>query len=181
MTVRTGSPGIALILLATAACLFYAVFIARSGFRAEGGLAFALFDDAMISMRFARNLAEGHGLVWNAGERVEGYTNPLWTLWMTAIHAAGASDERASLVVMISGALILLTTALIAARIAARIFESSEIATAAFALVAFNYALSFWTLRGMEVGLLALLVTIALGLATTIGRPELPAEGGRHE
>lgn len=38
-----------------------------------------LCDDAFISFRYARHLAEGHGLVWNLGERVEGYTNFLWT------------------------------------------------------------------------------------------------------
>jgi hypothetical protein len=37
-------------------------------------------DDAFISFRYARNLAEGLGLAWNPGERVEGYTNFLWTL-----------------------------------------------------------------------------------------------------
>jgi len=166
--------------IAATAGLFYAIFIARSAFPADGRFGFTLFDDAMISMRFARNLAEGYGLVWNAGERVEGYTNPLWTLWMTLIHATGVSDVRASLVVMISGALILLATSLVAARIAARIFESSDVAAATFALVAFNYALSFWTLRGMEVGLLALLVTVALGLAVRIGSRDLPPEGGSH-
>ena len=35
-------------------------------------------DDAYISFRFAANWANGLGPVWNAGERVEGYTNPLW-------------------------------------------------------------------------------------------------------
>lgn len=43
-------------------------------------LAGALEDDTFISYRYGRNLAEGHGLVWNPGERVEGYTNFLWTL-----------------------------------------------------------------------------------------------------
>jgi hypothetical protein len=38
-------------------------------------------DDAFISYRYALNLVEGHGLVFNSGERVEGYTNFLWTLW----------------------------------------------------------------------------------------------------
>jgi hypothetical protein len=37
-------------------------------------------DDAFISFRYARNLLDGHGLVYNPGERVEGYTNFLWTL-----------------------------------------------------------------------------------------------------
>ena len=37
-------------------------------------------DDSYISFRYARNLARGLGLVYNAGERIEGYTNFLWTL-----------------------------------------------------------------------------------------------------
>ncbi|HEX7402077.1 MAG TPA: hypothetical protein VF369_07850, partial [candidate division Zixibacteria bacterium] len=37
-------------------------------------------DDAFISFRYAQNLVEGKGLVYNAGERVEGYSNFLWTL-----------------------------------------------------------------------------------------------------
>jgi len=32
-------------------------------------------DDAFISFRYAHNLVQGHGLVFNPGERVEGYTN----------------------------------------------------------------------------------------------------------
>jgi hypothetical protein len=41
-------------------------------------------DDAFISFRYARNLLDGHGLVYNPGERVEGYTNFLWTLLMAS-------------------------------------------------------------------------------------------------
>ncbi|PDV98308.1 glycosyltransferase family 39 protein [Candidatus Chloroploca asiatica] len=39
-----------------------------------------LSDDAFISFRYAQNLVQGHGLVYNPGERVEGYTNFLWTM-----------------------------------------------------------------------------------------------------
>ena len=41
-----------------------------------------LSDDAFISFRYAKNWSEGHGLVYNVGEWVEGYTNLLWTLWI---------------------------------------------------------------------------------------------------
>lgn len=37
-------------------------------------------DDSYITLRYARNLVEGRGLVFNPGERVEGYTHPLWVL-----------------------------------------------------------------------------------------------------
>lgn len=41
-------------------------------------------DDAFISFRYARHLAEGYGLVWNVGgSPSEGYTNFLWVLAMT--------------------------------------------------------------------------------------------------
>ena len=39
-----------------------------------------LIDDAYISLRYARNWIEGHGLVFNPTEVVEGYTNFLWTV-----------------------------------------------------------------------------------------------------
>ena len=40
----------------------------------------AIFDDSYISFRYADNLARGLGLVYNPGERVEGYTNFFWVL-----------------------------------------------------------------------------------------------------
>jgi arabinofuranosyltransferase len=39
-------------------------------------------DDAYISFRYAANFLDGKGLVFNAGERVEGYTNFLWVMLM---------------------------------------------------------------------------------------------------
>ena len=44
-----------------------------------------LCDDAFISFRYARNLVNGDGLVFNRGERVEGYTNFLWILELAGI------------------------------------------------------------------------------------------------
>lgn len=40
-------------------------------------------DDAYISLVYAKNLAEGNGLVYNPTEVVEGYTNFLWVLVMS--------------------------------------------------------------------------------------------------
>ncbi len=50
-------------------------------------VAWFLCDDAFISFRYTRNLLEGHGLVFNPGERVEGYTNFLWILELAALWA----------------------------------------------------------------------------------------------
>jgi arabinofuranosyltransferase len=39
-----------------------------------------LVDDSYIFLRYADNLASGHGLVFNIGNRVEGFTSPLWAV-----------------------------------------------------------------------------------------------------
>jgi hypothetical protein len=150
--------------LVAAATVFYAAFIVRTRFTAGEISGFTLFDDAMISMRYARNLAEGHGLVFNAGgTAVEGYSNPLWTFWMVAIHVAGAPDLYTPLAVAVTGALLLLVLAWMIYRVACSLFsDAPAVAAGAMFLVSFNYALVFWTLRGMEVGLLALLFLVAI-------------------
>src|SRR5512146_1096673 len=62
--------------------------LAVAGFAAAfASLGGYLLDDTFISLAYARNLVEGHGLVYHAGERVEGYTNFLWTV-MLALPAA---------------------------------------------------------------------------------------------
>ncbi len=43
-----------------------------------------LSDDALISLRYARRLVEGHGLSWTGNERVEGYTDLGWVLLTAA-------------------------------------------------------------------------------------------------
>ena len=50
-------------------------------------------DDAFISFRYAENLVEGRGLVFNEGERVEGITNIGWTLWLAAGMRLGVTPE----------------------------------------------------------------------------------------
>jgi len=46
------------------------------------------YDDANVFFVYARNVLDGHGFVFNAGgERVEGFTSPLWLLICTAAQA----------------------------------------------------------------------------------------------
>lgn len=53
---------------------------------------FNLVDDTYISLQYAKNWASGQGLVFNPGERVEGYTNFLWTLLLTPLWPLSGHD-----------------------------------------------------------------------------------------
>jgi len=153
-------------------------FISRASFLAIDGHRYGgLFDDALISMRYAWNLAHGSGLVWNPGERVEGYSNPLTTLVMAA--ASAIFDRRnAVLAVQFLGIPTVLATAYVTSRLATR-FDRVRPAVAAFArgwgfcAALLFYPLSYWTLGGMETGLLAFLFVAGLLAA------EIWAEMGR--
>lgn len=61
--------------LAVAVLLSYSVFVR------------VVAEDAYISFRYAANLVDQGEFVFNMGERVEGYTNTLWTLLLAAAHA----------------------------------------------------------------------------------------------
>ena len=54
-------------------------------------------DDAFISYRYARHLIEGHGLVFNVGERVEGYTNFLFTMLVALAMRLGGEPRLSSM------------------------------------------------------------------------------------
>ena len=66
-----------------AGVLSYAPWIALLGVLSY--LSWFITDDAFIAFRYVRNFVEGHGLVFNPGERVEGYSSFLWVLELAAI------------------------------------------------------------------------------------------------
>ena len=53
-------------------------------------------DDAFISFVYSRNLVEAGQLVFNLGERVEGYTNFLWTVLLAGLLKVGLQPELMS-------------------------------------------------------------------------------------
>ena len=87
--------------------LSFVYFYFNKSVVADGTRYYFLFDDAMISMRYAYNLANGNGLVWNVGERVEGYSNFLWVLVMGIAHSLPVSISKTSLVVLVINSVIL--------------------------------------------------------------------------
>lgn len=129
----------------------------------DGNRYFNLFDDAMISMRYAWNFSHGNGLVWNQGEYIEGITNLLHVLHM-AFWTAILDKSTAALMIQIMGIATMLGIAYLTMKIATYIFEIESLehknfySILTFAMCLTYYPLSYWTLYGMETGLLALLL-----------------------
>ena len=108
-----------------------------------------LCDDAFISFRYARNLAQGHGLIYNLGEQppVEGFTNLLWVLWLSLFELI---DARVPLVARVSSGLcgyaLFTATGLF---IASRTRDWRALA-GALAFLATLPPLAAWTTSGLE-------------------------------
>jgi hypothetical protein len=108
-----------------------------------------LCDDAFISFRYSRHLAEGHGLVFNLGEspRVEGYSNFLWVVAMTPFEALGLDIALAARLCSVACGIGLL--ALVART--AYLLGLGTWATAATALFfACLPSVSIWSTSGLE-------------------------------
>jgi len=140
------------ILALTPALLIYAWLARRFWF---------IQDDAYISYRYVANLLNGHGLVYNIGERIEGFTNFGWVIYMAL---AGAMKLDFILVSRLTGlafgaGLIVLTYVL-----ARRLLGEREqwLALLSAYLVAANPALAYWSPAGLETACFAFAVLAAL-------------------
>lgn len=118
-------------------------------------------DDAFISLRYASNLALGHGLVWNPGEvpPVEGYTNFLWVMLLSLVELQGLDPVPWSIGLgLFCGAGTLWITFLLALRVTG----SSAASWLAVYLLGINYTFSCYMTGGLETSLQTLLVTLAV-------------------
>jgi hypothetical protein len=148
-------------ILIGAFCVYAALYIARTSFIVDGVRYFTLADDQMISMRYAEHLAKGLGLAWNpGGERIEGYTNFLWVVYMAIFHAAQVPKHLISLCIQISGAVFLAVNLIVVYRIAKRLYQDEGVALLAVAMTAFYVPLDNWAFQGTEVSVLTLLVSL---------------------
>jgi len=69
---------------------FYALIVLQNGW---------LHEDAFITYRTVDNLLNGHGAVWNVGERVQVYTHPLWFFFIALAHAVSGEVYYTSIFV----------------------------------------------------------------------------------
>ncbi len=125
---------------------------------------FGFIDDAFISFRYAENLAHGHGLVYNLGERVEGYSNTLFVLLLALGVKFGLSiptTAKALGVLFQAG-----TVALAAAFMQRRLNEplSRPLPAMALAFLLFHPSEMAYTESGMETTMAAFLLLLAVHL-----------------
>jgi hypothetical protein len=120
-------------------------------------------DDAYISFVYARNLAEHGQLVFNLGDRVEGYTNFLWTVLLAGLLRLGVMPELAARVL---GTGFGVATLFVVMRLTRRLRGApSHWDLLAPALLAASSGYACWCSGGLESQMFTFFVTLAL--ATT--------------
>jgi hypothetical protein len=158
---RAYEPPAALLLLAQLAVL--AVIVVGYVLHARS-LDARFQDDAFISFRYARNLAEGHGLVWNPGERIEGYTNFLWTVLLAVPFFVSKSVDPVVVARALSvgaGCVALAASFLVVRRLEPR---ARLLPLAPPLLLAGNWAFVVNSVTGLETIFFSALITTAVAL-----------------
>ncbi len=122
-------------------------------------------DDAYITFRYAANYLNGHGLVYDIGERVEGYTNFLWTIFMTVGGRAGIDFVLFS---KILGVLFGLATIIMLYFLAIEVFAGvskstrSILAGTCCLLVGSIYSFAYWAVAGLETAAFGFMVLASI-------------------
>jgi len=119
-----------------------------------------LGDDIFIALRYVKHFNEGHGLVYNIEERVEGYTDFLW-LMLISLFTALKFDAEATTeflgIAFSAGTLILFSVICYKVCCIKNKFIFPFIT---FALV-FNYDYNVWATSGLEVSFVTFLLSAA--------------------
>jgi arabinofuranosyltransferase len=126
-------------------------------------------DDAYISYRYVRNYLNGDGLVFNPGERVEGYTNFLWIILLSILVQFGLDIILASKILGVASGCI---TLILLYSISAMVLESAKNSTSPaktrlFALfpclfLACNSAFAYWSIGGLETAFFVMAVLLSV-------------------
>jgi hypothetical protein len=136
-----------------------------------------LGDDAMISMKYARNLVNGVGLVWNPGERVEGYSNFLWTIYMALVHFFPIPASKTALVVILTNVALAAITIPVLIRLVRTLGGGTLAIIATLGGYVLNQGIMGWAIAGFETPLLTFLLLLAMYRVlheSKLNQPRLP-------
>lgn len=124
-----------------------------------------LCDDAYISFRYVRNLLGGHGLVFNPGEHVEGYTNFLWVVNLAAVWGLfGIEPQAGSRILSILYTAGTLAVCLGLLRSAPFPGRRIALAWAVLLLLALNRTFAVWATSGLETRQFTFFVLLSIWL-----------------
>lgn len=116
-------------------------------------------DDTYIFLRYAGNLVDGNGLVFNIGEKVEGFTSPAWV----GLAALAMSFKLPALqILQIVGLLLFAATAGLTGRLARSLGSTTILAVLAGCSVAACASFFFYALSGMETAAFAFSLIFSL-------------------
>lgn len=110
-------------------------------------------DDAYITFRSCYHLTHGHGPVYNVGERVQTFTNPLWMLLFSGVYAF--TGEAYFTAILVSITVLLLTLGLLHRRI----FHGTWAGVAVTFLLGWSLSYVEYSTSGLENVLNGLLLT----------------------
>ncbi|MBN2475356.1 MAG: hypothetical protein JXB62_12160 [Pirellulales bacterium] len=129
-----------------------------------------LADDALISLRYAQRLLQGHGLSWTDGRPVEGYSNLLWVL-LAALTGRMGLDLVVGLRVLGFASASLLVGAIVYGHRAATLRQAMPMVFATAAVVLAGPT-AVWVVGGLESVLVAGLLAWAVVLCYPIFQQE---------
>ncbi len=129
-------------------------------------------DDTFITLRYAENLAEGHGLVFNHNDRIEGFSSPLWTIVLSAAHGVGLDLLPTSRILGTVIGLVALVLLYLLVSAASDHEVHPLIAGIAPLALASNGSFACWAASGMETMLYTALLVVSF-LAAFSGRLRL--------
>ncbi|MBN2575045.1 MAG: hypothetical protein JXP73_10820 [Deltaproteobacteria bacterium] len=143
---------------------YYAAIVAAAVLVPHARLFDFVTDDAFISFRYARNLALHGELVFNLGERVEGYTNFLWTVILAMGIEMGLGPVMLS---RFLGVALGIATLAVVVRMSLRLGgeRRSPWHLLPPLLLASTGAYACWSSGGLETQLFTFLVTLGFDLA----------------
>lgn len=125
-------------------------------------------DDAYITARYARRIAQGFGYTFNEGDPTDGVTGPLWLVPLVLAARLGLDPIAASKVVGLSCSLVACTLCVLRAR---RRAHGALLAWATASVCVSSTALSVWSVAGLETAAATLACTTMALHTTAPGRP----------
>lgn len=120
-------------------------------------------DDSLISFQYARNAARGLGFVFNAGERVEGFTNFLWTALLALLQPLSDGTSAGFVRVGIVVSVVLAALDVLLLYRLGRLIWPQRLAPVVFAiaLCVLDNGYTVWAIQALESHLLIFAMLLA--------------------